>query len=171
MPTPICRATIRNTVLATLGAACLALMITGLTISGAMAEDDDRIAIGIDEARLVTATERPASIIVGNPSIADVMIQRGMIVLLGKAYGTTNILMLDGDGRTLADMRVTVIANSEDRVSLYRGGPRDSYICGVTCEPELKIGDRSDHFNRAQQQIVIKSGLATGSGRDASSAE
>src|SRR5476651_544203 len=49
------------------------------------------IAVNIDQAKLIRLPERVATIIVGNPLIADITLQvGGIIVVTGKGYGATN---------------------------------------------------------------------------------
>ncbi|HWZ05909.1 MAG TPA: pilus assembly protein N-terminal domain-containing protein, partial [Bradyrhizobium sp.] len=46
------------------------------------------IAVNVDQARLVKLPARVATIVVGNPLIADVALQAGgVIVVTGKGYG------------------------------------------------------------------------------------
>ena len=59
----------------------------------------DAIAVNVDQARLVKLPARVATIVVGNPLIADVALQAGgVIVVTGKGYGMTNFIALDTRG-------------------------------------------------------------------------
>ena len=54
------------------------------------------LAVMIDHARVVKLPERTQTVIVGNPSIADVTVQRnGIMVVTGKSYGVTNLIALE----------------------------------------------------------------------------
>ena len=53
----------------------------------------DRIAVTVDQAKLVKLPGKVATIVVGNPLIADVTLQAGgIIVVTGKGYGATNFI-------------------------------------------------------------------------------
>ena len=61
------------------------------------------LAVMIDHARVVKLPERTQTVIVGNPIIADVTVQRnGIMVVTGKSYGVTNLIALDGAGALLS---------------------------------------------------------------------
>src|SRR5258707_15736276 len=51
----------------------------------------DTIAVNVDQAKLVRLPTRVATIVVGNPLIADVTLQTGgVIVVTANGYGATN---------------------------------------------------------------------------------
>src|SRR5262249_24120031 len=91
------------------------------------------IAILLDEARLVKMPEKAATIVIGNPLIADAAVQPGgLMVLTGKGYGATNIIALDRAGAVLMEKTVEVIAPG-DTVAVYRGIVRETYSCNPFC--------------------------------------
>ena len=54
--------------------------------------------------------DRVATIVIGNPLIADATLQSGgILVITGKGYGSTNLLALDRDGRVVMDKTVQVL--------------------------------------------------------------
>ena len=74
------------------------------------------LAVMIDHARVVKLPERTQTVIVGNPIIADVTVQRnGIMVVTGKSYGVTNLIALDGAGALLSESLISVQAPSESR--------------------------------------------------------
>ncbi len=102
------------------------LVAVGLLLSPAagLAEPNpDAIAVNVDQAKLVRLPGRVATIVVGNPLIADVTLQPGgMIVVTGKGYGATNFIALDRAGEVLVDR---IIQGGSDgppchRLSRYR---------------------------------------------------
>src|SRR5258708_5083840 len=59
----------------------------------------DIIAVSVDQAKLVRLPTRVATIVVGNPLIADVTLQTGgVVVVTGKGYGATNFIPMDRRG-------------------------------------------------------------------------
>ena len=71
--------------------------------------------------------ERVATIVIGNPLIADAALQSGgILVITGKGYGSTNLLALDRSGRVVMDKTVQVLgASGGDLVVVYKGVERD----------------------------------------------
>src|SRR3954463_1554141 len=85
----------------------------------------DTIAVNVDQAKLVRLPGKVATIVVGNPLIADVTLQPGgMIVVTGKGYGATNFIALDRAGEILVDRQIQVEGPSDRLLPPYpRGGP------------------------------------------------
>ena len=89
----------------------------------------------IDEATAVTLSGSAASVIVGNPAVADVnIVDRRRIAVLGRTYGTTNIMVFDAAGRMIYNDLVTVTSPSAGHVSMFRGALVNNYTCGPRCE-------------------------------------
>jgi len=91
---------------------------------------------------------RPAGeVIVGNPSIADVAVQGGdLLVVTGKSFGITNIIVLDAERNVIQDQRVVVHRDDQRTVNLHRGAVRNSYTCTPSCSPTLTVGDDVGYF-------------------------
>src|SRR5882672_6472621 len=82
---------------------------------GAPAAQADTVTISVDQARVVKLPERVATIVIGNPLIADAALQSGgILVITGKGYGATNLLALDRGGRVVMDKTVQVLGASGD---------------------------------------------------------
>jgi hypothetical protein len=102
---------------------------------------------------------RPAAeIIIGNPSIADVSLQgTNMLVITGKSFGLTNIIVLDGERSVVMDQRVMVRRDENRIVHVYKSASRSSYACTPQCNPTLTPGDDMKFFtdtrNLADQKI------------------
>src|SRR5690348_8502747 len=87
------------------------------------------VTITVDEAQVMKLPERVATLVVGNPLIADISIQAGgMAVLTGKGYGMTNLLVLDRAGAVL-EQKTIQVKGARDSVVVYRGVERESYSC------------------------------------------
>src|SRR5262249_42495283 len=118
-------------------AAVLASPAAGLAESSS-----DAIAVNVDQAKLVKLPGKVATIVVGNPMIADVTLQPGgMIVVTGKGYGATNFIALDRGGEILVDRQIQVEGPSDRLVTVYRGIERESYSCMPTCQRRVTLGD------------------------------
>ena len=66
--------------------------------------------------------ERAATLVIGNPLIADISIQPGGIaVITGKGYGATNVIVMDRSGAVLMEKTVEVKGPTDRIVFVYRG--------------------------------------------------
>ena len=122
------------------------------------------INVVLDQARLLKLPEKISTIVIGNPSIADVAIQSGgnTMVVTGKGYGSTNIIALDRAGSVLLEKTIEVRGPREDVIVVYRGMERESYSCTPACERRVTLGDAAAHFDAAAGQTVARNGLAQG---------
>ncbi len=130
--------------------------------SGARA---DTVTIAVDQARIMKLPERVATIVIGNPLIADATLQSGgILVLTGKGYGATNMLALDRGGRVVMDKTVQVLGpGGNDLVVVYRGIERESYSCAPECERRITLGDSGPYFSQTLQQTGTRNGQAQSS--------
>ena len=99
----------------------------------------------IDEATAVTLSGSAASVIVGNPAVADVnIVDRRRIAVLGRTYGTTNVMVYDAAGRLIYNGLITVTSPSAGHVQLFRGAAVHNYTCGPRCERTPMPGEPAD---------------------------
>lgn len=98
----------------------------------AAAED---IRVFMDYARVLKIDRNVAKVIIGNPQIADVVVSDPQtIVLTGRSFGTTNLVILDGEGNALVDEKIVVSRNAEDTLRVYRNTDPTTLTCSPTCE-------------------------------------
>lgn len=122
----------------------------------------ETVAVMIDHAKVIRLPERTQTVIVGNPIIADVTVQRnGILVVTGKSYGVTNLIALDGGGAMLAESLVSVQAPQDSVVLVQRGFDRESYSCTPNCQPSILLGDSSKYFGEVGGQATQRNSLAT----------
>ncbi|HSY56092.1 MAG TPA: pilus assembly protein N-terminal domain-containing protein [Bradyrhizobium sp.] len=111
------------------------------------------IAVNVDQARLVKLPARVATIVVGNPLIADVALQAGgVIVVTGKGYGATNFIAMDRTGEVLVDRLIQVEGPTDQLITVYRGVDRESYSCMPICQRRITLGDGDNFFNSTMNQ-------------------
>jgi hypothetical protein len=91
------------------------------------------ITIGLNETRRIMLPGSAATVVVGDPKIADVsMVDSHSVILMGRGYGATQLLITDHDGRTLLESEVMVPESGH--VTLYRGNQAYEYGCAdATC--------------------------------------
>jgi Pilus formation protein N terminal region len=124
---------------------------------------DDTLLVEVDRAKIVRLDQPAATVIVGNPSIADALVQnREMLVVTGKSFGVTNLIVLDAQGETIGNLILHVSGDGEGIVTVQRGPLRESYACAPTCQRTLTLGDTKDSYDTLNQQISDRLGLAMG---------
>src|SRR5262249_17745302 len=122
------------------------------------------MTVTLDQAAVIKLPEQVATIVIGNPLIADGSLQPGgTLVITGKGYGTTNIIALDGGGAILTETRIAV-RGPRDTVIVYRGIERESYSCRPTCERRITLGDSNAYFEAVMSETGARNGLAAGGG-------
>jgi hypothetical protein len=119
------------------------------------------INVLLDEAKLVKLPDRVATIVIGNPLIADATVQTGgMMVITGKGYGSTNLIAIDRSGAVLLERSVEVQGPRGNVVVVFRGVDKESYSCTPHCDRRLTLGDGSTFFEATAAQIAARSALA-----------
>ena len=120
----------------------------------------ENVAVVLDQARLLKLPDRVATIVIGNPSIADGTLQTGgLLVITGKGYGTTNLMALDNRGTVLAEHNITVSAPTAG-LTVYRGADRETLSCAPNCQRTVVPGDAAAVFDAAVGQNGTRNGLA-----------
>jgi Flp pilus assembly secretin CpaC len=124
--------------------------------------ENEIVMVMVDHAKVVKLPDRTQTVIVGNPMIADITVQRnGVLVVTGKAYGATNLIALDAGGLLLAESMISVQAPTDAVVTVQRGLARESYSCTPTCQPSLRLGDSPEYFGGVGNQTTQRNTLAT----------
>ena len=145
----------------------LYVMSLGFLIAAMIADPAraaDVITVFLDQAKVAKLPDRVATLIIGNPLIADVTLQTGgLIVVTGKGYGNTNLIALDRSGAVLREQSIEVRGPSEDVVIVYRGINRESYSCTPSCERRITLGDTPEFFEATLNASGERSSRAQGS--------
>jgi Pilus formation protein N terminal region len=130
---------------------------------GAPAAQADSVTVNVDQATVMKLPERVATVVIGNPLIADAALQNGgVLVITGKGYGSTNLLALDRSGKVVMDKTVQVLgATGDDLVVVYRGIERETYNCAPNCERRITLGDSQGYFNTTLGESGARTGQAT----------
>ncbi|MDO8534312.1 MAG: pilus assembly protein N-terminal domain-containing protein [Xanthobacteraceae bacterium] len=125
----------------------------------------ETVSVILDQAKILRLPERVASIVIGNPAVADGTLQTGgLLVVTGKSYGTTNIIALDARGAVLAEHTFKVAAPRDGTVTVFRGVARETWSCAPRCERSVVLGDAPEYFDAAINQSGTRNGLASGQG-------
>ncbi len=137
------------------------LMLAPLAPTGAVAADGSPINVKVNMARILRINSPAATVIVGNPGVADVTIQDPMtLVLTGKSYGQTNMIVLDKGGNPIADTLIEVVQAQTDIVTMYNGASRATVACAPSCAPAVMVGDDPSYTTSIVQSIGMVQGIA-----------
>lgn len=127
--------------------------------------DDDKVIVTVDQAKVFRISRPAATIIIGNPSIVDATIEdEQTLVLTGRSFGVTNLIILDANGDAVIDQAVVVRGSETNTVRIYRGGDnRETLACAPVCEATVTIGDEAATFENASEQITQRNALSEAS--------
>jgi Flp pilus assembly secretin CpaC len=141
--------------------------IIAAALFGVSAARADTISVNVDQAQIMKLPDRVATVVIGNPLIADAALQNGgVLVITGKGYGTTNLLALDRKGDVVMDKIVQVLgASSSNLVVVYRGTERETYSCAPNCEHRITLGDSQGYFSTTLGQSGARTGQALSGGQ------
>ncbi|CAN7612737.1 pilus assembly protein N-terminal domain-containing protein [Rhizobium sp. LjRoot254] len=111
-------------------AASLAVPAIGL------AEDEEgMMRVFLNHAKVLKLDQPVSKVIVGNSEVADATVADSRtIVLTGKAFGTTNLVLLDAEGNALLDERILVSIDEGNTVRLFKQTERTVLSCTPSCE-------------------------------------
>ncbi len=141
------------------------MLAAGLTAFAAPASART-ISVPIDQAQIVTFDKSVSTVYVGNPSMADVtVIDAHRVFVLGKAFGTTNLIALDHRGHFVSDDSLKVEGHSSGIVTLNRGASQYTFACaGVRCEAAPVPGDVLPSFYApVMSENTSRQGMGQGS--------
>ena len=141
---------------------CLALLAAlGAGAASAAESNDDVLRVTIDQAKVAKVPAGTATLVIGNPMIADVTMLKGGVamVVTGKGFGQTNLIAIDADGNILDEKQLRVEPGNSVLV-VQRGDSRASYSCNPKCMPTVQLGDDQTVFGEAGGQISARNGFA-----------
>lgn len=149
----------------------LSLGVAALCLPAA-ARAAETLDITLDQATLMKLPDKVATIVVGNPMIADVAVQSGgLVVVTGKGFGSTNLIVLDRAGAVLLERDIVVSGpGGAQTVQVFRGVQRETYSCTPNCERRITLGDSADYFSAIAGQAEARNGAAASGGAASSKA-
>jgi Flp pilus assembly secretin CpaC len=119
------------------------------------------IVVELDQARIMKLPDRAATVVIGNPLIADISLQHsGIAVITGKGFGATNVIALDRAGTVLMEKTIEVTGPSDSIVVVYRGINRETYSCTPECSRRITLGDFPDYFDKTLGQTTTRDAQA-----------
>lgn len=121
------------------------------------------IVVMLDQAKVIRIDHEADTVIIGNPAIADaVLYDRKTLVITGRAFGSTNLLILDDNGALVVDEAIRVHPAVDTMVTVHRATQSYTYSCAPTCRASIAPGDQADYFDNAIKQSQTRNDFATG---------
>jgi Flp pilus assembly secretin CpaC len=113
------------------------LVLLPMLVLASTAALADGLQLNWREARVVALAKPATSVIIGDPTVADVTLETPQtLVIFGKTPGDTNIVVISGDQELLLDWPVTVSPVSARHVSVLNAAGQEAptevlYACGT----------------------------------------
>ena len=124
-------------------------------------QSETSVIVTVDQAKVFRVSRPASTIIIGNPAIVDATIEDDQtLVLTGRSFGVTNLIVLDSNGDAIVDQPVVVRGSETNTVRIYRRNSRETLACAPVCEPTLTIGDDNESFGFASGQIQARNQLS-----------
>lgn len=119
-----------------------ALAFGSIVLSAPALAQTRAVNVEIDGTTRVQLRGAASSVVVGNPAIADVTVtDANTLFIVGKGYGTTEVVVVDEIGRTLFQSPVVVSAPQSGQVRVWRGARVTEMACGASCAPSVRSVD------------------------------
>ncbi len=113
----------------------VAAAVLGIAPAFALSADEDVLRVSMNQARVLKLDRAVSKVIVGNSKVADATVADATtIVLTGRSFGTTNLVLLDAQGNAIVDERVLVSIDEGNTVRVFRQTDRSVLSCTPACE-------------------------------------
>jgi Flp pilus assembly secretin CpaC len=139
-----------------------AAILTGAClIASAYGEPTGDIIVTYDQSTLLPLPRPAGEIIIGNSVIADVSVQKGnLLVVTGKSFGITNMIVLDTKRELIFEKRLLVKREEARVVNLQRGTLRQTFNCTPQCNPTVTVGDDQAYFDAVVKAAEKKASMS-----------
>jgi hypothetical protein len=113
------------------------LILLPMLVLASTAALADGLQLNWREARVVALAKPATSVIIGDPTVADVTLESPQtLVIFGKTPGDTNIVVISGNQELLLDWPVTVSPVSARHVTVLNAAGQEAptevlYACGT----------------------------------------
>lgn len=119
----------------------------------------ETVSVVMDQALVVRAPDKIRTMILGNPAIADIASEgKGMLVITGKSYGSTNLVLIDEEGRVAGETLIQVGPPRAGVVTVQKGETKEAYSCTPRCMPMVHVGTTPTFFSEASSQAQQRYG-------------
>lgn len=118
----------------------------------------------LDQSRVVRLTRPATGVVIGNASVADVIVHSPQVLLVvGKSVGRTHFLVVGENGQTLYSGDVSVSLGAQTGVvTTMHGKEIQSSLCNTRCvdivTPESTTGPLNDSAGRIRSRSTLTNG-------------
>lgn len=120
----------------------LGIMLATVAVCAPARAEDDLLRVYMDHARVLKLDRPVSKVIVGNSKVADATVADSKtIVLTGRSFGTTNLVLLDSEGNAIVDERILVSIDEGNSVRVFKQTQRTVLSCTPNCEQHSDLGN------------------------------
>lgn len=124
------------------------LVLAGAATVSAQDHEEDLLRVFMNHARVLKLDRPVSKVIVGNSNVADATVADSTtIVLTGRSFGATNLVLLDAEGNAIADERVLVSIDEGNTVRVFRQTARSILSCTPNCEQHAEFSNTAATAN------------------------
>ena len=140
------------------------LIIAGLFAAFATPALAHTISLEMDQSTPMRLRSNATGVVVGNAGVADVIVHDPkVLIIMGKSIGTTHILVLGENGRTLYSGDVTVRAGKRpNMLTVQRGREIQNSLCQDRCIDVVSAESTSIPMGDALGRIRSRSSMTSG---------
>ncbi len=116
------------------------LLTTAAVMAGvlgsALAQTDPArtLRVTVNKAEVITLNGTASVVMVANPQIADVVLERNnLLFVLGKQPGETRLYVYNGAGKPMLEREVVVVPQGDRTVTVTRDVQSNEYSCAPRC--------------------------------------
>jgi len=122
-------------------------------VAAGSAMADQTIQVEMNQAKIIKLSRAADTVVVGNPQIADASVQDAKtIVITGKGFGRTNLVVMGEDGTPIVDQQISVSRDSASTIRIYRRAAIQTLHCSPYCESAYKSPSEATSDTDMQQQ-------------------
>jgi Flp pilus assembly secretin CpaC len=105
-----------------------------LALASAPAAFAEPFKVSVDQTVALKIAAPANSVVVGNEAVADVAVHDPHTILItGKSFGSTNLMVLNDNGDTIYANLIAVSAGAVSELTIVRGPDSYSYSCIDKC--------------------------------------
>lgn len=119
------------------------------------------LKVTLDKAEVLPLKDAASVVLVANPQIADVVLERGkLLFVLGKREGETRLYVYGDQGQRLLERDIVVVPRHERTVTVMRGTRPMDYACDGRCTAVGAAGDAPNEVTPAAAPQPAPQGAA-----------
>jgi hypothetical protein len=135
----------------------------GIALALAPAALADPFKVSVDQTVTLKLARPANSVVIGNAGVADVSVHDANTLLItGKAFGSTNLIVLDRGGNKIYENTLDVGGEAPHDLTIVRGTGTYTYSCVDKCRSTPMVGDAQSHFEEVMNTVTGKAGTAKG---------